>query len=107
MLRADPDGVLLEIRVKPRAPRRRIAGERAGRLLVEVTEPAIEDRANEAVRRLLADTLRIAPGRVAVQKGARGRDKLVRIEGAELAVVGERLRATTTSKPTPKTNPMR
>jgi uncharacterized protein len=94
MLRADAQGVLLEIRVKPRAARQRIAGERAGRLLVEVTAPAIEGRANEAVRRLLADTLRIAPGRVAVLGGGHARDKLVRIEGLELERVTERLRTT-------------
>jgi len=95
MLRADADGVLLEIRVKPRAKRQRIAGERAGRLLVEVTAPAIEGRANEAVRRLLADTLRIAPSRVALLTGAHARDKLVRIEGLELEQVNEQLKTTT------------
>ena len=100
MLRADgDDGVLLEVRVKPRARRRRIAGERAGRLLLEVTEPAIEGRANEAVRRLLADTLQIAPSRVTLQRGTRGRDKLVRIDGLEPGLVRERVNATTEGHP--------
>jgi uncharacterized protein len=103
MLRTDPHGVLLQIRVKPRAQRRRIVGERAGRLLVEGTEPPIEGRANEAVCRLLADALRIAPGRIAVQSGGRARDKLVRIDGLELAVVSERLQPAAT--PAPKTAP--
>jgi len=93
MVRADADGVLLEIRVKPRARRRRIAGERAGRLLVEVTEPPIEGRANEALCWPLAQALRIAPCCVAVQSGGHGRDKLVRIDGLDLAAVSERLGA--------------
>jgi uncharacterized protein len=95
----DGAGVVLQIRVKPRAPRRRIVGERAGRLLVEVTEPPIKGRANDALCRLLADALRIAPGRIAVQSGGRARDKLVRIDGLELAVVCQRLQPAAKTPP--------
>ncbi len=91
MLVSDADAVLLAVRVKPRASSAKIAGERAGRLLVQVTAPPLKGRANEAVCKLLAKELGIAAGRVAVVGGERSRDKLVRIEGVAPADVANRL----------------
>ncbi len=91
MLTADGDAVLLAIRVKPRAARARIAGERSERLLVHVTAPPLDGRANEAACRLLAKTLGIAPGLVTVVGGQRTRDKLVRVQGRSPAEVAKLL----------------
>jgi uncharacterized protein (TIGR00251 family) len=91
MLIERDDCVLVPVRVKPRASSTRIAGERGGRLLVEVTAPPVDSRANEAVCRLLAKTLGVAGGRVSVSSGARGRDKLVRIDGVSAGEVAGRL----------------
>ena len=73
----------LAVRVQPRARRDEIAGERAGALLVRVTAPPVEGKANEAVRRLIAQRLGVAPGNVAVVRGATSRDKLLDISGVE------------------------
>jgi uncharacterized protein (TIGR00251 family) len=91
MLGTDNDGVLVPIRVKPRAPAAKIAGERGGRLLVQVTAPPLDGKANDAVCRLLAKSLRIATGRVRVVSGERARDKLIRIEGMRTADVAHAL----------------
>jgi uncharacterized protein len=91
MLKADSDSVLLAIRVNPRAPTAKIAGERAGRLLVHVTAPPLEGRANEAACRVLAKSLGIALGRITVVGGERARDKLVRIDGMSAADVARAL----------------
>jgi uncharacterized protein len=79
--------VEIEVRLQPRASRDEIAGERAGRLLVRVTAPPVEGRANKALCELLAKRLRIARSGVTVIRGERSRDKLVRIEGADQQVV--------------------
>jgi uncharacterized protein len=71
----------ISVRVQPRAARDEIAGERAGRLLVRLTAPPVEGRANEALRRLLAKRLGVPPTRVTVVRGTATRDKVVRIEG--------------------------
>jgi uncharacterized protein len=92
MLNQDADSVTLAIRVKPRASSARIEGERAGRLVVAVTAPPLEGRANDAVRKLLAKALGIAPSRVTVAAGERSRDKLLRIEGLRSDEVAARLR---------------
>jgi len=73
----------IAIRVQPRAKREEIAGERDGALLVRVKVAPVEGRANDAVRKLLAKRLGIAPSRVSIVRGATGRDKLVEIDGME------------------------
>jgi len=74
------DGTIA-VRVQPRAARDEIAGERGGKLVVRLVAPPVEGRANEALRRLLAKRLGVANSRVSVVRGARSRDKLVRVVG--------------------------
>jgi uncharacterized protein (TIGR00251 family) len=81
----------LRVRVQARARREEIAGERDGALLVRVTAPPVEGRANRAVCKLLATRLRVPASRVTVVRGARGRDKLVRVEGLEGGALRHRL----------------
>jgi uncharacterized protein len=71
----------VSVRVQPRAARDEIAGERGGRLLVRLTVPPVEGRANAALCRLLAKRLGIAKTGVTVVRGAAARDKEVRVEG--------------------------
>lgn len=78
---------LLAVRVQPRARKDEIGGERDGALMVRVTAPPVEGKANDAVRKLLAKRLGIAPGRVSVVRGATGRDKLVEIDGMDAEAV--------------------
>lgn len=77
----------IAVRVQPRARRNELAGERNGALVVRVTAPPVEGRANDAVRKLLAKRLGIAPGRVSVVRGESGRDKLVEVEGVDADAV--------------------
>ncbi len=77
----------IAVRVQPRSSTNEIAGERDGALIVRVTAPPVEGRANDAVRKLLAKRLGIAPGRVTVVRGASGRDKLVEIDGMDAGAV--------------------
>ena len=81
--RATPssEGAVLRLRVQPRASRDEIVGWREGALRLRVTAPPVEGEANRAVAALLARVLRIAPSRIRVVSGERGRDKLVRITG--------------------------
>jgi len=73
--------VELEVRVIPRARRDELAGARDGRLLVRVTAPPLEGRANAAVCELIAKAAGVPKTSVAVIRGERSRDKLVRIAG--------------------------
>jgi uncharacterized protein (TIGR00251 family) len=75
------DAATLRVRVQPRASRDAILGFREDVLRLAVTAPPVEGEANEAVRRLLARALRVAPSTVTVVGGERSRDKLIRIDG--------------------------
>jgi len=69
------------VRVIPRASRDELAGMRDGRLLVRVTAPPLDGRANAAVCALLAKAAGVPKGAVRVVRGEASRDKRVRIDG--------------------------
>jgi uncharacterized protein len=76
----------LDVRVIPRASRDQLAGLRDGRLLVRVTAPPLDGRANAAVCALLAKAAGVPKGAVSVARGEASRDKRLRIDGDEAAV---------------------
>jgi uncharacterized protein (TIGR00251 family) len=86
-----PGAALVRVRLQPRARREEIAGERAGALLVRVTAPPVDGRANAALCRLLAKAAGLPPTSAEVVRGASSRDKLVRLEGVSAADVPARL----------------
>jgi uncharacterized protein (TIGR00251 family) len=90
-LRDTPEGLTLRVRVQPRASRDALSGEREGALVVRLTAPPVEGRANEALARLLGRTLRVPPSAVRVLRGETGRDKLVAVAGLCAAAARERL----------------
>jgi hypothetical protein len=81
----------IAVHITPRAAADQIAGWTGEELRVRVAAPPIEGRANAALTRLLAQALGIAPGRVRVVVGTKGRRKLVEIEGLGADAVKARL----------------
>jgi uncharacterized protein (TIGR00251 family) len=69
------------VRLQPRARTDAILGERGGVLVVRVSAPPAEGRANAALCRLIAKRARVGVRRVSIVRGAGARDKIVRIEG--------------------------
>jgi uncharacterized protein len=71
----------LAIRVQPRAKRNEVAGERAGAVLIRVSAPPVDGKANEAVCRLIAERAGVPRSAVRIVRGESSRDKVVRIDG--------------------------
>jgi hypothetical protein len=92
MATARPEA-LVRLRVQPRASRDEIVGWQDDALRVRVTAPPVEGDANTAVRRVVARALGVAPSAVALVRGERSRDKVVRVAGLSLADVRARLAA--------------
>ena len=78
-------GARIAVRVQARARRDAIASVRDGVLIVRVTAPALEGRANRAVCRLLAERLGVPSGRVTVFRGERSREKVIEVAGIDQA----------------------
>jgi uncharacterized protein len=70
------------VRVKPGARREAVGGRRGEALVVAVTAPAIEGRANAAVCKALARAFGVRRQDVTIVAGERGRDKVVEVPDA-------------------------
>jgi uncharacterized protein len=71
----------IAVRLLPRSRVNEIAGERDGALVVRVTAPPVDGRANAALCRLIAERAGVGVRSVSVLQGAGSRNKLVRVEG--------------------------
>ena len=74
-------GTELALRVTPKARRNTVEVDADGVMRAHVTAPPEDGRANEAVRKLLAEALGLAPSRLTLLRGATSRDKVFRIDG--------------------------
>lgn len=87
----------IEVRVTPRAARTAIEGVDAdGRLLVRLSAPPHDGKANQALIELLARRLGVSKGRVRINRGERARVKLIEVEGmndVELKTFMEKVRS--------------
>jgi uncharacterized protein len=81
VLRDAPGGVLLSVRVIPRARRSEFAGVRGDALLVRLAAPPVDGAANAALVELVSERLAIPRSRVTIVAGDRSRDKVVRLDG--------------------------
>ena len=67
----------ITIRVKPGAKREAVGGSHGTALVVAVQAPPTEGKANEAVRRALAEAFDVRKQDVTIVTGERSRDKTV------------------------------
>jgi uncharacterized protein len=84
-LRYTGDGVILAVRLTPKSGRDEIAGieDFGGEAVLKARVRAAPEagRANEALERLIAHWLKVAPSSVSVTQGGKSRMKQVLIEG--------------------------
>jgi len=92
-IRERQGGLSFLVRVQPRASRNEIDGEWQGALRVRLNVPPVEGRANEALRRFLADCLNVPLAAVKIGSGQRGRLKRIEVQGAR----AEQIRAVASS----------
>ncbi|MCD6323679.1 MAG: YggU family protein [Desulfurococcales archaeon] len=79
-------GTLIEVYVKPNSRRARIEGFDEGRLVVSITSPPREGRANDELIKLLRKTLR---AKVEIVAGSKGRVKTLKIHNLSAEEVKE------------------
>jgi hypothetical protein len=91
VIKAAPGGVLIAVRVIPRASRAGIDGLRDGAVLVRLTAPPVEGAANDELVTLMAECLGVARRAVTIVAGERGRSKRLKVAGVTLTHVASRL----------------
>jgi uncharacterized protein (TIGR00251 family) len=77
--------ITLKVRLQPRSSRDGIDGLHGDALKVKVTAPPVEGKANKAVKKLLAEVLKLSPSQIEIVAGERSREKLLRISGISRA----------------------
>jgi RNA polymerase-binding protein DksA len=83
----------VRLRVSPGAARTQFVGRHGDGWKVRVSAPPEGGRANDAVVRLLADTLALPASDVAIVSGRGGRDKIVTLTGIDAGEAERRLAA--------------
>jgi uncharacterized protein (TIGR00251 family) len=91
---AGDGNVSFYVQVQPRASRDAIEGEYAGALKIRLTAPPVDDRANEALVRLLAERLNVPLAAVRIVAGEKSRRKRLVVAGVKREQVLALLTAT-------------
>jgi uncharacterized protein (TIGR00251 family) len=81
MISSTADGIVIEVRVIPRAGRSEVAGTRDGALLVRLNAPPVDGAANAELIVLLADTLEVPRRNITITAGATSKRKRVKVVG--------------------------
>jgi len=80
-LRAQADGVLLSVKLQPRASANEIGDALGNELRIKVTAPPVDAAANEALVKLLAQHLDCPRNRVELVRGHTSRHKTIKLHG--------------------------
>ncbi len=78
-----PGGVIVSVRVQPRASRSRVEAPRDGAVVVRVTAPPVEGEANRALLETVAEWLGVRKSQVSLTAGQTSRHKRVLVAGVD------------------------
>lgn len=90
-LSSHADGLLLAVKVQPRASANAIVGPLGAELRIKVTAPPVDAAANEALIRFLAEKLDCPRNCIELFRGHTSRHKLLKLRGLDLATALARL----------------
>jgi uncharacterized protein (TIGR00251 family) len=80
-LRATSGGVLLAVKLQPRASKNEIGEPLGDELKIKVTAPPVDAAANQALVELLAEKLSCSRGKVELIRGQTSRHKTILLHG--------------------------
>jgi uncharacterized protein (TIGR00251 family) len=84
MLQSVDNGVVITVRVIPRAGKSAVAGTRGDALLVRLRSAPVEGAANEELIEVIAKQLGVAKRAVEIISGQRSREKRVQVSGVDV-----------------------
>lgn len=90
-MKETPDGVVVSLRIVPRASKDEVRGVLGDALKIRLQAPPVEGKANEALVRFLSKTLGVPARDVCLLSGATGRAKRVLLRGLRTETARTRL----------------
>jgi uncharacterized protein len=90
-IREQAGGVLLSIKLQPRASKNEIGQPLGDELRIKVTAPPVDAAANQALIALLADVLDCSRGQIELVRGQTSRHKFIRVQGISADELAKRL----------------
>jgi uncharacterized protein len=85
------DGLLLRVKVQPRAPRSEVVGVLGDELKIKIAAPPVDSAANEALVEFLAERLDCPRRVITLLRGHRSPHKVLALHGLSLAEAAWRL----------------
>jgi uncharacterized protein len=84
----------IRLHIIPNAKIDKVVGEHGDAIKIKLRAPAVERKANTALRRFLAEKLSVPQRAIVLEHGAKSRDKVIRIDGlSEVGIRGALLGA--------------
>jgi hypothetical protein len=84
---------ILRFHIVPNAKVNKVVGEHGTAIKIKLRAPAVEGKANAALRRFLAEELGVSERQIVLERGEKSREKVIRIEGLSEETARERLLA--------------
>ena len=72
---------IIRVHIIPNAKVDKVVGEHGDAIKIKLRAPAVEGKANAALRRFLAEKLSVPQRAIVLDRGERSRDKVIRIDG--------------------------
>jgi uncharacterized protein len=95
MVSSSPSGVVISVRVIPRASRSAIDGTRGDAVLVRLKAPPVDGAANAELVRVMANSLDVPARNVSIISGEHARQKRVAVSGIDRELAEARLAVAT------------
>ena len=84
---ADNGGITLTLHIQPGAKKTEFAGLHGDALKIRLAAPPVDGKANEALLKFVADTLKLPKSAVNLKSGQSSRRKVLEVQGASAEAV--------------------
>ncbi len=81
----------IRFHIVPNAKQNKVMGEHGAAIKVKLRAPAVEGKANAALRSFLAKVLQISEREIVLERGEKSREKLIHFEGLDEKELRRRL----------------
>ena len=88
-VRWDADDLVLLCHLQPGAKRSEFVGMHGDRIKIRLHAPPVDGKANEALIKFVAETLKLPKSAVNLKSGHTSRRKVLEVIGAEASTVGD------------------